>query len=164
MKRQIRVQDKTAYLMLPSGQEVILDIADIPLVEGVSWWAHPTPRSCYALSKNSRLSKGRLLMHRAMLSAPKGMFVDHINGNGLDNRRENIRLVTHMENVWNRSATEKSAVGFKGVCKQNKGFVAKITTNHRRVLLGWFPTPEQASEAYQRAALEQRPDFTHRTK
>jgi hypothetical protein len=54
-------------------------------------------------------------MHRLLLSAPDGMEVDHKNGDGLDNRRSNLRLATHRQNMANRKTAKHSKLGVKGI-------------------------------------------------
>src|SRR3546814_3106867 len=94
-----------------------------------------------------------LMMHRLIMNAPRGVEVDHINGNGLDNRRENLRLASTSQNQMNRKRT-RSACGFKGVTF-NKGcgkWQAQIKRAGKNIYLGLHETPERASAAYKGAA------------
>jgi hypothetical protein len=85
---------------------------------------------------------------------PAGMHVDHINGNTLDNRRENLRSVTHAQNLMNQKLSRANKSGFKGVSMDRSSgkWRAHITKDGIVRQLGYFPTPELAHEAYCTAA------------
>jgi len=80
-------------------------------------------------------------------------FIDHINGDGLDNRIANLRDVTNTQNIQaSKRIPNHNTTGFKGVCKIKDGvYVAGISIGNKRKHLGLFKTPELASEAYQEA-------------
>ncbi len=95
-------------------------------------------------------------MHRVIMCAPKGMFVDHINGNTLDNRRANLRTCTQQENTRNqRKQAGKSSV-YKGVHLETRlgRYRAQIRVNGKRKFLGYFISEIDAALAYDRAAIE----------
>lgn len=96
-----------------------------------------------------------LYLHRLIMNPPDGYQVDHINGNGLDNRRENLRLCTQSQNNFNcDSARGKSK--FKGVSwePKTKKWSAYIQVNKKKRRLGMYASEEEAALAYNRAALE----------
>jgi hypothetical protein len=80
--------------------------------------------------------------------------VDHINGDPTDNRWSNLREATPQQNKFNRGTCKSNKSGFKGVSrhKQNGNWVAEITHNYRKYHIGCFDTPEEAHEAYKKAA------------
>lgn len=87
-------------------------------------------------------------IHRLIVDAPDGLVVDHRNHNGLDNRKDNLRIVTTAFNNLNRrGAARNSTTGFRGVSKAPVGWRARLSRGKKRYELGNFPTPEQASEA-----------------
>ena len=107
-----------------------------------------------------------LLMHRLLLGAPKNRHIDHINNNGLDNRRTNLRMCTPSQNSRNRSPNKNSAVPFKGVKyrhrlskKTKKPFQSQIDYNKKRYHLGLFETAIAAAEAHDIAALKFHGDY-----
>lgn len=94
-------------------------------------------------------------LHRLILGEPSG-HVDHINGNSLDNRKSNLRVCSHTENMYNRGVQSNNVLGYKGVGKQaaGKGYTARITAGGKCKCLGTFKTAELAAEAYNEAALK----------
>lgn len=100
--------------------------------------------------------KPRGAMHRLLLQAPKGLRVDHRNGNGLDNRRENIRLCDAAQNGWNAGARRGR---FKGVNANMGGFRASIRCRGAVVYCGWAKTEEAAARLYDLKAIELHGEF-----
>lgn len=96
----------------------------------------------YATSYTKEL--GVVLLHRLILNAPKGIYVDHINHDQLDNRRINIRLCTPSENQHNRHPNKNNKTGYTGVSK----FRDKYRAFSGAKYLGVFDTPRQAHSAY----------------
>lgn len=94
-------------------------------------------------------------LHRIITGAKPGQFVDHINGDGLDNRTENLRVVTAGQNRANSRKDRDNKSGFKGVTwvKSSRKWMAQIVVNGERHYLGVFTHKERAAKAYDRAAI-----------
>ena len=91
-------------------------------------------------------------MHSVILGAPR---VDHINGDGLDNRRVNLRPVTHGQNIYNQRRRSTNTSGYKGVSHRSSGrWQAYIQAQGRRYHLGTFHDPADAARAYDTAATK----------
>ena len=112
----------------------------------------------------------RYYLSRLLMGDPKGMLVDHINGDTMDNRRSNLRVCSKGENGRNRKTQSKNNTsGFKGVSYIGKGpdminelsrpWQAYINYNKKRYYLGRFVTPEEAARAYDAKALELHGEF-----
>jgi transposase-like protein len=94
-----------------------------------------------------------LLMHRAIM--PDAKVVDHINGNGLDNRRANLRACTQRENAANFRQARPSATGFIGVGRSGAKFTVKTTVGGSMKYIGTFSTAEEAAKARDIVALRE---------
>jgi len=133
------------------GKFAIVDAEYYDWLNGYKWCAVKEGRTWYA--KTFRRDGMPLSMHRLIIGAPKGLFVDHENHNGLDNRRQNLRLCTKTQNNQNQRPYGKTS-RYKGVSwkKREKKFVASITLNKRRYHLGYFKSEIDAAKAYDKAA------------
>jgi len=96
------------------------------------------------------INKSKLFC-RILLNAPKGLEVDHINGNTLDNRKCNLRLVTSQQNKFNTKKRGDLSLP-KGVHRHGNNYRAAITHNYTRYNLGTYPTVERAEAAYKAKA------------
>lgn len=156
--RPIRIEGDVAYVTLTRGYEAIIDAADVPLVEGWNWHASVNRNAVYAKRKAGKTS---LLMHRVIMDDPDGFQVDHIDGNGLNNRRENMREATNAQNAHNSPIQRNNTSGFKGVSwhKRCAKWYARIKANGSCYRLGCFDTPEAAHAAYVAASEKLHGEF-----
>ena len=103
---------------------------------------------------------GKVDAHRLIMDAPADRYVDHINGDGLDNRRANLRLCSKAENAKNRALNSNSTVGLKGVTRDPSGaYRAQIANEGRKITLGRFRCALAAAAAYDAAALRLHGEF-----
>jgi hypothetical protein len=151
---QIKIAGDYAYVTLNKGYTAIIDVADIDKVRQYTWHAVVTKskdgtiRTVYAGTNKS------FLMHRLLLGAPPEKPVDHISGNGLDNRQHNIRLASPRLNSYNRSIQSTNTSGFKGVYwnRMTHKFHAVIHLEKKPWTVGKFKTAEEAALRYDHAA------------
>lgn len=104
------------------------------------------------LTSNGYIANRGKLLHRIIAKATPTDQVDHINGDRLDNRRQNLRLVTSQQNQMARHAIVAKS-GYKGVTSRNGVYRAAIKFNGKKIRLGNYPTPEKAARAYNQAAI-----------
>lgn len=98
-------------------------------------------------------------MHR-MLCGTGSEVIDHIDGNGLNNQRSNLRPCTQSQNLANMRLSKHNTSGYKGVCKTSRGtFHAGIYVNNKRIHIGVFKTPIEAALAYNKAAQKYHGNF-----
>lgn len=139
---------------LPRGLHAIVDDSDYERVVALSPWSvNWCGGRWYAYRKDG--NRRNLYMHRFILEAPAGVEVDHINGNGLDNRRSNMRHASKKENVRSRHSTRGSS-RYRGVHwdKSRSKWVAQIMVDRKHKFLGRFESETGAAYAYDRAARQ----------
>lgn len=132
-------------LPLSQGKVALIDNEDYKRSKQYKWFFSTTG---YAVRSTHNGKKGgTVYLHRYLLNAPRDKVVDHINGNKLDNRRSNLRLVTATDNKRNR-VTARSKSGQVGVywSKQNKKWNAQIGIDGKSKSLGFFDDLEKAVE------------------
>jgi hypothetical protein len=134
-------------IQLSQGKVALVDDEDYEWLSQWKWSASRYEHIFYAQHR----SKG--LMHRLITGAKKNEFVDHINRDGLDNRRQNIRICTLAENNRNRINKQPSKSGYRGVKQRGHRYEASIKFNNKAIYLGAFKNPEDAAKAYDEAAI-----------
>jgi len=120
-----------------------------------NWYAYKSNSTLYV----EREDHGKTIkMHRLLMNTPDGMLVDHIDHNGLNNQKSNLRNCTHGQNMQNRKPYGKSK--FKGVILCQNRFRAQINLGKRTLYLGRFKSEIEAAKAYDAKAKEIRGEFT----
>jgi hypothetical protein len=96
----------------------------------------------------------------------KGFVIDHLDGNGLNNQRNNLRICTVSQNSMNRNKTVKNKSGFKGVIwwERNNTWKAEIRHNKNKIYLGYYKNIIDAAKAYNAAALKYHGEFANLNK
>lgn len=153
---------ETITIQLTKGQQTVISAIDADLAD-YKWTASAILDIGFrAVRKSPRPKRMTILLHRVILERMIGRtltsteFTDHIDGNPLNNRRENLRIATSAENQHNRSKPRNNKSGYKGVTWQSAvgKWRAQIKVNGKAIYLGLFTTPEAAHEAYCIAARE----------
>jgi hypothetical protein len=150
--RRIDMANKTlpaTVIELTKGYAAIIDAEDAERVASHRWYASGSGHRVYGMRNADDTTR---LLHRFILNTPEGVHVDHINGNTLDNRKANLRLCTHAENMANRRSDPSKCSGAwfdnrKGLWRAE---IRRLGTRRR---LGYFKTKQEAEDAYQAAAL-----------
>lgn len=115
------MEDKNVEYQLPitsiSKQDAytLIDLEDLPKLKKYNWYISHSAQTWYAVSNSKGSEKKTILMHRLIMDCPENKVVDHINHNGLDNRKSNLRLATHKENCRNKIKNLNSKSNYKGV-------------------------------------------------
>lgn len=136
---------------------------DLPKLEGLRvgrmTGGGDTRYACIRTSVNGKTFM--TLLHRLLMGAPEELCVDHINHDTFDNRRENLRLATHAQNMANRKTHSCNTSGYKGVSWSStaKRFIVQVNKQGKRAHLGSFDCPVAAARAYDRFMTEKYGEF-----
>lgn len=154
-----RVDGDIAYIKLTGGLETIVDAQFAGIVSASMWIAAGDKPKMYA--QRGGLRDRGVYLHRLLMNAPEDMFVDHINGDRLDNRLCNLRLCTKSENGRNSVKPKSNTSGLKGVSwhRKSKKWVAQIMINQKQIYLGLHKTKEDAHAAYVEASRKYHGEF-----
>lgn len=138
-----------------TGESVIIDATDWPLYAQHRWVTTASGHVC------TRLNGKVQYLHRLIINAGPNQEVDHINGNPADNRRSNLRIATHRQNLANQRKQANCSSRFKGVIRiaQYNKWRAQIKVNKKCIFLGNFVIEEDAARAYDRAAQQHFGEF-----
>jgi hypothetical protein len=151
--RVVRIDGDSAFIPLTKGYEAVIDANDVALISAFNWQANVKACTIYAQRGDRSTGKKRsVILHRVIMGNPAGREIDHINGNGLDNRRSNLRVVTRSENMQNqrKARADNKSSGLLGVSwhKPGRNWTAQITIAGKRTHLGIFDTSSEAHAAY----------------
>lgn len=150
---------------LTKGYESLIDDEDFEKVSKFKWHIFITrgKHNVYAVfTDHSKSGDKTIRMHRMILNAKKNDQVDHIDGNGLNNQKFNLRICTNSQNQANKSFNKNNSTGFKGVTyRENEDrYIAQITYNRKNYYLGIYKSPISAARAYNRAAKKYFKEFS----
>ena len=145
-------------IQLTQGKEAFVDDEDFERINKHKWTVLKKSNTFYARRtiNGGSPSQRHIKMHREIMGlTPKdGLVVDHINGNGLDNRKRNLRICTQFQNMKNTLKRPGKTSKYKGVYwrKERGKWQARITFQNKRIRLGHFEDESEAARAYDGAA------------
>jgi hypothetical protein len=145
---------------LSQGKVALVDDFDYQYLSKWKWCARKGRYTwyAYAYTGGGKRARAGVAMHRLILWAKTGQQIDHIDRDGLNNQRSNLRIATASQNQWNKGVCKKNAHGLKGVfyvpTMKTRRWRASIGYQGAKICLGFFPTPEEAAKAYNTAARE----------
>ncbi|HHV63853.1 MAG TPA: hypothetical protein GXX46_02065 [Peptococcaceae bacterium] len=144
MKNRFEVKGDITIIHLQHGKKTIIDTTDLPRAQEFpnTWTAlrgYVVGKICIGRGKSRKV-----ILHRWLMQPAPGMLIDHINHNGFDNRRSNLREVTQSENQQNRKQPI-GRTGYRGVYKKGNGYKVEVTVYGKRIYLGYYSDPETAA-------------------
>lgn len=142
-------------IQLTQGKVTLIDDVDYELISRHKWCAKKGGKIYYAVRCIQQNGKSKIIwMHHEILKTPPGMETDHKDGNGLNNSKNNLRIVTHSQNIANQRKARDKSSKFKGVSwfKRDRKWRAAICVNYKTIFLGYFDSEEVAARAYDVAA------------
>lgn len=151
MTKQIRISD---------GSFVTVDDDDYEILMERKWQQNGNGYAVRGVHIGGRKYK-KIIMHRFIMKAEKGEFVDHINGDKSDNRKENLRIATSQQNSMNIGLRTNNKSGYKGVryeARRGK-WKAEIKKDYRNIFLGYFDNKHDAARAYNEGAKKYHGEF-----
>lgn len=149
-------------IKLNYGHKALIDDVDAEIISRFKWHCHFSEGRKYAMTDLGTFGKRTpLYMHRLLMKTGRGETIDHINGNGLDNRRSNLRIASIQQNLWNCGPNSKNRSGYKGVSwysRANK-WRSHFRQGRLSIYLGLFDSKEAAARAYDREVVKHRGGF-----
>jgi len=155
--RRIRYGDGYRRIELSQGYWAKVDVSDYEKLRRYRWRVRKGRNTWYAersIKKEATGKYSRVLMHRDLVRVGEGYVIDHKNGDGLDNRRVNLRIATVSENAANSRLRRNNTSGYKGVWwdKGKRKYRAGLWAGEKRYHLGYYDSKEDAARAYDAAA------------
>jgi len=164
-KRPPYIKDGLGFVPLTQGFTAIIDIDDYAEISKFNWHFQESGGVGYAARQatvDERPTKQRqfIWMHHVIIGKHETMVVDHINGNGVDNRKSNLRHATCSQNQLNRKITSVGKSGFRGVYPHDGKWQSRLKINGKSHHLGTFETVELAAKAYISASIEMAGEYS----
>lgn len=152
-------------IKLTKGKVALVDEEDFDILSQFNWIYNPKGYAYasigYRVNGERRKRYKKIYMHRMILNPPPNMKVDHIDGNGLNNTRANLRIVTQGQNVINKRNQSNNSSGYKGVYwnKQRQKWHVRVFKNRKCLYSGFFDSVHEAGKAYNQQALKIHGEF-----
>lgn len=150
-------------IQLTQGRVALVDDEDYEYLSQWKWYAK-NGRGDLFYAYRAIYNKGvqtLIKMHRLIMEAPSDMEVDHIDRNGLNNQKHNLRICTHHQNQYNKGAHEGGTSKYNGVCYMKGWYVAQISISGKRKFIGRFSSEIDAAIAYDKMARKIYGEFAY---
>jgi hypothetical protein len=146
-------------ISLTQGKFSLVDDEDFDELNQYKWYAHKNKGGIWYVDRTIKYVDEKhktISMHRKIMDFPSGKDIDHVNHDGLDNRKCNLRVCTRSQNKKNARLSKNNSSGLKGVHwnKRNKKWMALIAKDKKRIYLGLFDDKTEAGRVVDRKALE----------
>ena|SRR3990167_6595245 len=145
-------------IKLTKGKTALINDGDFGQLNKFRWYCNHygyAVREKYFGMMNGKRKRSCVWMHREILKTPNGLFTDHINGDRLDNRRENLRMATNQQNKANEGLRKTNTSGYKGVTwdKDREKWMAQIMFGGKHIWIAHCKTRQEAAKKYDQAAI-----------
>jgi hypothetical protein len=143
-------------IKLTQGKFALVDNEDYKFLNQWKWYAAKRLSTYYAARSRkvheiiNNSESRQVYMHKLIMNTPNNMDTEHINRNGLDNRKSNLKILSHRENMFNMERNSRLI----GAHKAGKYFMSKMQINGKNIYLGIFKTAEKAHEVYMKKLNE----------
>ncbi len=152
--------DNIVVLDIGKGYSTTVDADDYPKIQNHTWRVQLGKNTCYCIGHSCEVASWpNLRLHRMIMNVSGVVSIDHIDSDGLNNRKSNLRLCTGGQNIQNSRRRKDNSSGYKGVHLHGHKWQARIVKDNKRVSIGQFHTPEEAALAYDLAAREHYGEF-----
>jgi hypothetical protein len=151
---EITVENGVARISLSQGKHALVDEADLPLLEGRTWYAARSESGTYYARAHQRRGERAIHLHRLILDPEPNEEVDHINGDGLDNRRTNLRACPKHLNLANSPKYRSGQSKYKGIYRRKRRWAARVNVQGFEIHLGMAATEREAALLYDAGARE----------
>ena len=158
--------DPCLELSTREGTPFLISKSDHEKICRLSWDISTTKHGKKYVTGYRKRLKRFVRLHRFIMDEEDPeVVIDHINSNGVDNRRTNLRKASYQQNSFNRVVSTRSSTGIKGVFydKERGKYVARIQVGETYKNLGRFDTVEEAAKAYAAAAEKHYKEFARHT-
>lgn len=145
------------YIELTQSKQAIVDDGDFDRLNKFKWFTQKTKWGCYAVRNiRNKYEKRKIYMHRLVIPCKKEQQIDHINHNGLDNRKENLRVCSNAENMRNSRKQPNCTSKYKGVSwkKSSRKWVVQIVKDRKKIYVGVYHNEIFAAGEYDKKAIE----------
>lgn len=148
----------TKVIPLTQGKSTLVDDEDYEKLNKHKWYAHLENKIWYAV-RDIKLDDGKrtiIRLHREIVNVLSGKDVDHINHDGLDNRKCNLRICTRSQNISHQRKHKNNTSDFRGVYwyKKKQKWMAYITIERKRITIGYFDDKVEAGHIVDQFAIQ----------